>query len=215
MESIRPSDQSPDVPDAAAVKLADTLRAAAAGSGAAQLLSASATLFAAGGKAILPATTQAAVRKLAEGGAKRALAQVSVALFEPVAGLGARPIAALGAPPAVARVAASSLGKQAVRAAAKEVFKGAGKAAGIGFVIDGAVATVEAASAVRAGRADRAAAAKHVAKEATTGALATGAGVLLGAGLVALTGGVATPVVFVVGALGSIGAKRFLRRVVK
>ena len=58
---------------------------------------------------------------------------------------------------------------------------------------------------------DRNEAVKHVAKEATTGAIATGAGVLLGTGLVVLTGGVAAPVAFAVGAIGSIGAKRVLK----
>lgn len=56
-------------------------------------------------------------------------------------------------------------------------------------------------------------AATYVAKEAATGAIATGAGVLLGAGFVALTGAMAAPVVFAVGALGSIGMKKLLRRV--
>ena len=82
-------------------------------------------------------------------------------------------------------------------------------------MLDGAVAGVEAIIAVRNGSTDKKSAVIHVAKEATTGAIATGAGVLLGAGLVALTGGIAAPVVFAVGALGSIGTKRLLRRVVR
>ena len=79
-------------------------------------------------------------------------------------------------------------------------------------MVDGAFATVESVVRVRAGTMDKNEAVSHVVKEAATGAAATGAGVLLGAGLVALTGGVAAPVVFAVGALGSIGAKRALRR---
>lgn len=201
---------APSSDESAARQLADTLRAAAAGSGAARVLAASATLFAAGGKALLPTATREAVREVAVRSASRAIARASAALFEPVAALGAKPAAALTAP--AARVAAVGVGKQAVRLAATEVLKGAGRAAGIGFVIDGAVAAVEVASAVRDGATDRKAAAKYVVKEASTGAVATGAGVLLGAGLVALTGGVAAPVVFAVGALGSIGTKRFLRR---
>ena len=82
-------------------------------------------------------------------------------------------------------------------------------------MIDGAVASFEAIVAVRNGSSDKKTAVKHVAKEATTGAIARGAGVLLGAGLVALTGGIAAPVVFAVGALGSIGTKRLLRRLVR
>ena len=99
-----------------------------------------------------------------------------------------------------------------MRMAAKQVLKGAGKAAGIGFVIDGAVAGFEAIVALRNGSTDRKTAIRHVATEATTGAIATGTGVLIGASLVALTGGIAAPVVFAVGAVGSIGTKRLLRR---
>jgi len=79
-------------------------------------------------------------------------------------------------------------------------------------VIDGAVASLEAAVAVRSGAMDRRTAAVHVATEAATGAASTAAGVLLGAGLVALTGGIGAPVVFAIGALGAIGAKQLLRR---
>jgi hypothetical protein len=102
--------------------------------------------------------------------------------------------------------------KGSARLAARRIATGAGKAAGIGFVLDGAIATVEGVIAVRNGSMDVDGAMKHVAKEATTGAVATGAGVLLGAGLVALTGGVAAPVAFAVGAVGAIGTKRALLR---
>jgi hypothetical protein len=200
-------------PDSSTTKtrsFVDSVRGVISGSGAAKVLAASATLFEAGGKHVLPEATKAAVRGIAERSATRAIAIASGPLFEPVAMLGAKPAPA----PAVsfARGAAKGIGVHATRLAAKEILKGAGKAAGLGFVLDGAIAGVEAIVAVRGGTCDGKTAVKHVAMEATTGAVATGAGVLLGAGLVALTGGLATPVVFAVGALGAVGTKTLLRR---
>lgn len=196
-----------------AENLADSLRAAIAGGGAARVLAASATLFEAGGKHVLSDATKSAVRTVAEKSAEKAISMAAGPLFEPVKALGAKPIALLkGNGGGIAKESTRAIGKQAATVAAKEVFKGAGRAAGIGFVIDGAVASIEAVSAVRNGSSDRKTAARYVAVEATTGAIATGAGVLLGAGLVAVTGGMAAPVVFAVGALGSIGTKRLLKK---
>lgn len=212
--------------DPAVVNIADSLRAALAGGEAAKLIASSAALFEAGGKHVLSAGAKQAVREVAERGAARAIAMTTGPILESAGSLAAKPIiamstkagAALGmkqsAGLAAGSAVAKGVGKQAMRMAGKQVLKGAGKAAGIGFVLDGAVAGVEAIIAVRNGSSDKKTAAIHVAKEATTGALATGAGVLLGASLVALTGGIGAPVVFAVGALGSIGAKRLLRRVV-
>ncbi|MBS2016248.1 MAG: hypothetical protein JST00_25420 [Deltaproteobacteria bacterium] len=198
-----------------AESLADSLRAAIAGGQAARVLAASAALFEAGGKHLLSDATKSAVRTVAEKGAEKAIAMAAGPLFEPVKALGAKPVALLRTSGgAIAKQSTRAVGKAAARVAAKEVAKGAGRAAGIGFVIDGAVASIEAVSAVRNGSADRATAVRYVAVEATTGAIATGAGVLLGAGLVAVTGGLAAPVVFAVGALGSIGTKRLLKRLV-
>lgn len=201
--------------DPRATTLADyahSLRAAIAGGEAAKLLVSSAVLFEAGGKRVLSEGTRLAVREVAERGASRAIAMATSPILASAGSLAARPMIALtgkaGASAATAMAKGAS--KHAMRLAGKQVLKGAGKAAGVGFVLDGAVATVEAIVAVRNGSTDRRSAAIHVAKEATTGAIATGAGVLLGAGIVALTGGLATPVVFAVGALGSIGTKRLL-----
>jgi hypothetical protein len=220
--------------DPKAVDIADSLRAAFAGGEAAKLLASSAALFEAGGKHVLSESTKQAMRKVAERGAHRAImvatSPVLGSAIDGAAELAAKPLLALGTKAAAAvgvksaanalgkngtskALVAAGLGKQAMRAAGAQVLKGAGKAAGIGFVLDGAVATFEAVVAVRNGSTDRKTAVKHIATEATTGAIATGAGVLLGAGLVALTGGIAAPVVFAVGALGSIGTKRLLRRV--
>lgn len=184
--------------------MADTLRAAIAGGQAAKLASAATAIFEAGGKRILSESSKSAVRALAEKGAQRALAAATGPLLPP--GLSPSQILAGGA-----RATAVAV-RGGVRTAAREIAKGAGKAAGIGFVVDGAIATVESVLAVRDGRLDKGQAAMYVAQEATTGAIATGAGVLLGTGLVAFTGGFAAPVVFAVGAIGSVGTKRVLTR---
>lgn len=188
--------------------LGRTLRAAIAGGEAAKLLQASVSLFHAGGRKVLSESAQGVVRKAAELSASRALSAAATPFFGPVAALGVKPMAQV-----VTRDAALAVGKSAARVAAKEVIRGVGKASGIGAMVDGAVAGLEAAVAMREGTADKTSAAIHVATEAATGAVATGAGVLLGVGLVALTGGVAAPVVFAVGAVGSIGSKKLLRKV--
>jgi hypothetical protein len=187
----------------------DALRSVIAGSGAAHVIASSVALFEAGGKLLLDEASKNALRTAAEKGAESALAFAAGPLLGPATLLAKKPIGML----ANAGKAARTVAPIAARAAGKEILKGASKAAGIGLLIDGAVASVEAVLAVRSGAMDRKGAATYVAKEAATGAAATGAGVLLGAGLVAITGGAAAPVVFAVGALGSIGAKRLLRRV--
>lgn len=184
-------------------RIGGALRAAIAGSEAARLATSAAALFEAGGKHLLGAGTQKLVRDAAEKGAARAIAAVTAPLLGPGA---EKPLLALAS-----KETAKSFVRQSARAAGAQVLKGAGKAAGIGFVIDGAVAGIEATIAYRNGSLDRRAAVKHVATEAATGAAATATGVLLGAGLVALTGGVAAPVVFAVGAFGTMGTKKLLR----
>lgn len=204
MNDVLPKIEEPVSPRS----VTDALRAVIAGGGAAKVLASSAALFEAGGKLLLDEATRSAVRGVAERSAESALALATGPLLGPVTVLAKKPIGMLSNVNKAARAA----GPVVARAASREVLKGAGRAAGIGLLIDGAVASVEAAVAVRRGTMERDAAVKYVATEAATGAVATGAGVLLGAGLVVLTGGVATPVVFAVGALGSIGAKRLLRR---
>jgi hypothetical protein len=186
--------------------VADALRAMIAGGRAAHVMTSSVSLFEAGGKTLLSEGTKTLVRSAAERGAQNAF------------GYAAGPLLGAAAPanaPSMITTAvevAYATGPLAARAAAKELLKGAGRAGGLGFLIDGAIASLEAAVAVRDGVMDRRRAAFHVAKEAATGAASTGAGVLLGAGMVALTGGVAAPVVFAVGAFGALGTKRLLRR---
>jgi hypothetical protein len=189
----------------------DALRATISGSAAAHVIAPAVTLFETGGKLLLDEASRRALRAAAERGAERALALAAGPLLGPVSEIARRRAGALDVSRAAR--AARAVAPLAARAAGKEILKTAGKAAGVGLVIDGAVAGVEAAMALRSGAIDGKQAATYVAKEAATGAIATGAGVVLGAGLVALTGGAAAPVVFAVGALGSIGAKRLLRRV--
>lgn len=185
-------------------RLGEALRAAVAGGQAAKLIGSATAIFKAGGNRLLSEAAQSTLRTAVEKTAEKAIATATGALLPKdlspmkLIGSGAR--------------ATSAVVKGGARVAAREIAKGAGRAAGIGFVLDGAVAGVEGVLAVRAGTMNKNEAVKHVAKEATTGAVATGAGVLLATGLVALTGGIAAPVAFAVGAIGSIGAKRALRR---
>lgn len=191
-------------------RLGEALRAAVAGGHAAKLIGSATTIFKAGGNKLLSEAAQSTVRTAVEKGAEKALATATGALLPP--DLALSPMKLLGNGARAGARATSAVVKGGARVAVREIAKGAGRAAGIGFVLDGAVATVEGVVAVRAGTMDKNAAVKHVAKEATTGAVATGAGVLLATGLVAVTGGIAAPVVFAVGAIGSIGTKRALRK---
>ena len=184
------------------------LRAVMAGNAASAAVGPAVALFHAGGKVVLNEAAKSTLRSVAEKGAEQALAIAAGPLLGPATQLAKKPISLL----ARGASATKQIAPFAAKSAGKELLKGAGKAAGIGFVIDGAVASFEAVVAVRNGKLDGKKAAQYVATEAATGALATGAGMLLGAGLVALTGGVAAPVVFAVGALGSIGTKRMLRK---
>ncbi|MEZ4259970.1 MAG: hypothetical protein R3B36_12930 [Polyangiaceae bacterium] len=191
------------------VRLLDSVRATFAGNIATRVAGSAATLFYAGGHRVLNASARAALAAAAEKGAARALAVTSAPMIAAAqeAGLSSKLVPSVATSDLAVAVAG-----QTARGAAKAVLRGAGRAAGIGFALDGAIASVGAVLAVRRGDMDRGAAVKHVAKEAASGAFATGAGVLLGAGLVAVTGGVAAPAVFAVAAIGSIGAKHAARR---
>ncbi|NUQ75366.1 MAG: hypothetical protein HUU21_17595 [Polyangiaceae bacterium] len=188
------------------------IRANVAGAEAVAIRGAAETLFETGGKRLLAEGAQKAIRELAENSAKAILGS-----FAPTAL--ARALGAAELTTATVQSAATELakgaGKAVVRetgkAAMKEVLKGAGKAAGVGFVVDGVFGGVEAALAYKKGTMTGKEAAVHISTEAGTGALATGAGVAVAAGIVALTGGLAAPVVFVIGAGSAIGAKQGLK----
>ncbi|MGK4008114.1 hypothetical protein WMF31_36185 [Sorangium sp. So ce1036] len=203
-----------------------------AGSGAVAVRGAAEVLFAAAGKRLLDEGTREGLRRamvhnatavvdtLAPGlamgaqttaksivdqGGKQAGAQIAQE-----AARQAGQAALAGAAPEGAR----ALAREAMKTAGREVLKGAGKAAGIGFLVDGAFGTYEGITAYQRGEMTRKEAIAHAAQEASTGAVATGAGVLLAAGLVAMTGGAAAPLVFAVGAGGAIGTKQILRRLI-
>lgn len=179
----------------------DALRGSIAGTQGHAVRCASLALFEAGGRAVLPARLQSAVRVAAEGEASRVLA--GLGLLE-TGGASAVPIFEGGA----ARVAAG----QTARAAGRQVLRNVGAAAGAGALVDGGWALFHAVRAVRRGSMSKREAAAHVAREAATGAAATAAGATAAVLLVALTGGVGAPAVFLVGAAASVGAKAGLDR---
>jgi hypothetical protein len=183
----------------------DAIEAMIAGGCAAHVMPASAALFEAGGRRLLDPGAQTLMRTSAQRGAEHAFRNVAGPL------LGRATMARLPGMLTSAADVTSAAGPVGARAAAKEVLAGTGRASGFAFVIDGAIASLEAVVAVRSGLMDRKGAALHMARAAATGAASTGAGVLLGASMVALTGGVAARVVFAVAAFGAVGAKRLLR----
>ena len=115
----------------------------------------------------------------------------------------------------LSRAGSNTLARQAVIQAGQEVGKGIGRASGVGFVLDGLVATAHASNKVRKGEFTPKQALQHVGKEASTGALATGSGVAASAALVALTGGVAIPALVAVSASTAMVTKLGLTRLVR
>ncbi|MGH7296208.1 MAG: hypothetical protein ACRELB_14800, partial [Polyangiaceae bacterium] len=93
------------------------------------------------------------------------------------------------------------------RAAGRQIARNLGAAAGVGALVDGGWALVQARKRMKAGSMTQREAAAHVAREAGTGAAATVAGAAAAVLLVSLTGGIAAPALFLVGAATSVGAK--------
>jgi hypothetical protein len=178
----------------------DAVRGGVAGAQGVAARAAAHALFEAGGRALLPAPVQSAVRVAVEREASRVLAGAGV--LESGATTSARLLEG-----GVARAAA-----QTVRAAGRQVLRSVGAAAGAGAVVDGGWALVKAVRNMRRGTMTQRQAAAYVAREASTGAVATAAGATAAVLLVALTGGVAAPAVLLVGAVASVGAKAGLDR---
>src|SRR5258708_6227417 len=174
----------------------DALRSAVAGSQGVAARSAAHALFAAGGRSVLPEAVQSAVRGAVESQASRVL--VGVGLLEASASPAARMLGG-----GTLRAAAT----QTVRVASRQILRSVSFAAGAGAVVDGGWAIARGIHRVRRGTMTRGEAAAHVAREASTGAIATAAGTAAAGLLVTLTGGVAAPAVFLVGAAASVGAK--------
>jgi hypothetical protein len=169
------------------------MRGAIAGSRAVAMVTAARALFEAGGRRVLHPTVQRAVRGTVEREASRMLSAVGVAsrALESTVGPGRVPVVAL----------------QGARAASRQLVRGVAGAAAAGAFLDGGWALFKSLRQVRAGTMTHRQAAAHVAREAGSGAAATAAGTAAAALLITLTGGVATPAVFVVAAAASMGAK--------
>src|SRR5579859_2365997 len=138
----------------------DVLRSAAAGTEATHAAAAAQALFEAGGKRVLPASLQRALRGAVEHEASRLLAGVGL--------LESGGTAAQAGERALVRSAVA----QSVRAAGRQVLRSVGAAAGAGAVIDGGWAFLRSAIRVRRGTMTKREALEHVAFEAGTGAAA-------------------------------------------
>jgi hypothetical protein len=174
----------------------DALRSAIAGSAGASARGAAHALFEAGGRRVLPAAVQQAVRGAVEKEAARVLTSVGVL-----------PPGASAATRMLRGSATQTVVLQTARAASRQVLRNVSAAAGAGALIDGGWAAIQAVGQLRRGKITQREALTHVAREAGTGAASTAAGVAAAALLVAMTGGVAAPAVFLVGAAASLGAK--------
>jgi hypothetical protein len=179
----------------------DALRGSVAGAQGTAARGAAQVLFEAGGRTVLPAPMQSALRSAVERQASQVL--VGSGLLETTASATAR---------AIEGGAGRALVAQTTRAAGRQIARTVGGAAGAGALVDGGWALIHAVRRVRGGTMTRREAAGHVVREASTGAAATAAGTLAAVLLVAVTGGVAAPAVFLVGAAASVGAKAGLDR---
>ncbi len=184
----------------------DALRAMFAGSRGVALRPVAQRLYTLGGNTVLPAAAQQAVRGALEHEATRLFTGVGI-----LAESAAVKAIGVGAPSAIAS-SAPSLAITTARAAGQQMLRGIGRAAGIGALIDGAWGAAEAGYRFKKGTMTGRQAFVHIAKEASTGAAATAAGAAAAALIVTMTGGLAIPAVFMVGAVTSIGAKIGLTR---
>jgi hypothetical protein len=171
------------------IRRLDAIRGAIAGSRAVALGAAARALFDAGGRRLLHPTVQRAVRGAVERETTRMLSAV---------GMASRALETSPAP---------IIAAQGARAAGRTLLRGVGGAAAAGALLDGGIALYRSIRRVRTGEITREQAALHVAREAGAGAAATAAGTAAAALLITLTGGIATPAVFVVAAAASMGAK--------
>jgi hypothetical protein len=189
------------------IRRIDALRGAIAGAAGASLRDAAEALFAAGGRKVLPAAVQRAVRSTVEKEAARVL--TGSGLLRRSASVAGRIVEGTTGP----AVRATAL--QGARAAGRQILRSVGSAAAGGALIDGGWATVQAVTRVRAGSMSQRDAVVHVAQEAGTGAAATAAGTAAAALLVAMTGGVAAPALFMVAAATTLSAKLGLDALLK
>lgn len=161
------------------------------------------------GDKVLPEATKLAVRKgierVVDTSVKTEMLKVSAAsrsLADELASRGATQLLRHG-------------GKGVTKVALRQIAAGIGRASVAGFVIDGAMGAIDAYRGYRAGELTAAEAWRHVGIEGVTGAVACGGGVALAAGAMVVAGGLAPPVMLVVGAAGSTGIKYGLSRVAR
>ncbi len=166
-------------------QVVEVLRAGIAGGEAVVVRNAAEVLFAAGGHKVLSEGSQRVLREVAVKAVGRTLE----------AGRSA------------AQLASVVVTKEVAKSAGREVVKGVGRAAALGLAFDAVIGTVEGVVAYRGGKKTAREAIVHAGTEAGTGALASAGGVIAAAALISLTGGLAAPVVFGVGAATSIGLK--------
>lgn len=188
-------------------RFASSLRAHIAGFEASSVQAAAGYLHAKLGHKVLPKATKLAlqegIERVAFASLKADMVKVSAAsqrIAEELASRGAIQLVRHG-------------GKGITKIAVQQIAKGVGRASLAGFVIDGAVGSVEAYRGYRSGAMSSSEALRHVGVEGVTGAIACGAGVALAAGAVVLTGGLAPSAVLAIGAVSSTGIKYGLRRI--
>jgi hypothetical protein len=174
-------------------RVVEALRASIAGGEAVAVRGAAEVLFAAGGKKVLSEGSQRVLREVVTKAVGKTLE----------AGRGA------------AQLASGMVTREVAKSATREVAKGLGRAAALGLAFDAVIGTIEGVVAVRSGEKTVKQAVVHASKEAGTGALASAGGVAAAAALVALTGGLAAPVVFGVGAVTAVSIKLGLSSLIK
>lgn len=167
-------------------------------------------LYEAGGRHLLSDAARSTLRDGIDRGVRSLLGLPAVDLALEAGVRGARRIAGSAGTDLVqvggARLA-KAVTKDSALAATRSVGAGMGRAAGAALVIDGAIGAFEAVRRYRRGELGAVRAIGHVCRCAAKGAVASAAGVGLGAAAVALTGGLAAPVVFGVGFLGTLGVR--------
>jgi hypothetical protein len=202
-----------NVPNGETSRAGDLLRARAAAAEAIAVAGAAETLFERFGQQLLAPAARESLRNAAVESTRQALQQSAPGLLSLAAadGLaaGTRQLAYEGTKDVM-----TSLPRKAVKGAAREIMKGVGRAAGVGFVIDGVIGGAEAVYGYAQGNITGEKACLHVLKEAGTGAAATAAGVGMAAGLVILTGGMAAPLLVLVAVCGSVATKLGLKSLI-
>lgn len=151
-------------------------------------------VFEAGGKALLSGATRESAREILAGGVKKALREHA-------------PQAASRALPGTAQATQQTARVLTVGAAARGLATLAGRAGFVGAVVDGGFAVGRGVLGVRNGEMTVPEVRTMVATEAGTGAVAGIAGVGLATAAVAVLGPLGAPVLFGLGALGSLGTK--------